>query len=70
LKHLLLLIKLLPFYNKVLGADHPNTINSRSCTASILQAQGKLEEALIIRNEVLQARRRVLGEDHTKQIVY
>jgi hypothetical protein len=56
-------------YIKVLGKDHPDTINSHSWKTGIPEGQGKLEEALIIFSEVLESSKRVLGEDHIDNVL-
>ena len=50
--------------NRVLGADHPDTLQSRNDLALALQEQGKWQEAEEIHGEVLEVRSCVLGANH------
>lgn len=47
-----------------LGAEHPETLSSRSNLAAALQAQGKHFEAELENRTVLKVRERVLGSEH------
>jgi tetratricopeptide (TPR) repeat protein len=49
---------------RVLGSDHPDTLNSRHNLAHALQSAGRLDEAVALYQEVLADRARVLGDDH------
>jgi tetratricopeptide (TPR) repeat protein len=49
---------------RVLGEEHPNTLESLNSVASTLQEQSRLAEAEPYYREALAKRRRVLGEDH------
>jgi tetratricopeptide (TPR) repeat protein len=48
--------------SKILDADHPNLLRCRARKGVILQAQGNLEEALLIFKEVAQTSKRIFGE--------
>ena len=48
---------------RVLGNDHPDTLSSIKSMGTLLQDQGKLDEALPFYKEALEGRRRVLGDD-------
>ena len=47
-----------------LGFDHPSTLTSVNNLGSLLQSQGKLEEAEPLYRRGLESRERVLGEEH------
>ena len=49
---------------RVLGDDHPATMNSINYMARLLAAQGKLDAAEPYHREALESRRPVLGDDH------
>ena len=49
---------------RVLGPDHPNTLNSRNNLANAYQAAGRTEEAISLHEQTLTARERLLGPDH------
>ncbi|MCH7995301.1 MAG: tetratricopeptide repeat protein, partial [Planctomycetes bacterium] len=49
---------------RVLGDDHPDTLNSINNMGTLLQAQGRLAEAEPYYRESLEGQRRVLGDDH------
>ncbi|MFF4128357.1 tetratricopeptide repeat protein [Microbispora rosea] len=49
---------------RVLGGDHPDTLNSRNTLASAYQAAGDLRRAIPLHEETLTDRERVLGGDH------
>ncbi|MBD8527908.1 tetratricopeptide repeat protein [Pseudomarimonas arenosa] len=48
---------------RVLGEDHPDTLNSLANLASLLAAQGKLEEAEALHRKALEQSRQLLGEE-------
>jgi 4-diphosphocytidyl-2C-methyl-D-erythritol kinase len=48
----------------VLGADHPETLGSRSNLANVLGVLGRLEEAESEHRAVLETMVRKLGADH------
>ena len=49
---------------RVLGDEHPDTLNSMNSLGWLFLQQGKLEEARKLYEEVLENRRRVLGDEH------
>ena len=49
---------------RVLGADHPDTLTSRNNLAVAYEAAGWLEEAIRLHERTLADRERVLGADH------
>ena len=49
---------------RVLGADHPDTISSRSDLAYAYESAGRLPEAIGLYEQTLGDRERVLGADH------
>jgi hypothetical protein len=49
---------------RVLGADHPTTLNARSILASASFRVGRLDEAIAAAERVLRDSERVLGPDH------
>ena len=49
---------------RVLGHDHPDTLNSAHNLAIDLRALGEVEAARDLDRDTLARRRRVLGEDH------
>ncbi|KAF8535293.1 hypothetical protein BDD12DRAFT_782634 [Trichophaea hybrida] len=49
---------------KVLGPDHPDTLESVSELASVLQSQGKYEQAEQMNRRALEGREKALGPDH------
>ncbi|KAK3348603.1 hypothetical protein B0T25DRAFT_623733 [Lasiosphaeria hispida] len=54
----------LQLYEKVLGKEHPDTLNSMNNLASGLQSQGKYEEAEQMHQQALELRKKVLGKEH------
>ena len=48
----------------VLGADHPDTLQSRGNLAVAYQGSGRTGEAITLHEQTLAARERVLGADH------
>ena len=56
--------RLLEDDQRVLGADHPGTLNTRLSLARIAAAQGRLREARRLYRQLLSDRQRLLGEDH------
>ncbi|KAJ4354755.1 hypothetical protein N0V95_003528 [Ascochyta clinopodiicola] len=48
----------------VLGAEHPDTLDSLNSLGMVLRRQGKYSEAERVHQRALEARQRVLGEDH------
>ncbi|KAF8536480.1 hypothetical protein BDD12DRAFT_912112 [Trichophaea hybrida] len=49
---------------KLLGEEHPDTLESMYNVASTFHEQGRLNEAAELKLQVLEKRKRVLGEDH------
>ena len=49
---------------RVLGPDHPSTLQSRNNLAVGYRVAGRLDEAITLHEQVLAARERVLGPDH------
>ena len=49
---------------KVLGEEHPSTLDSMNNLAAVLQQQGKYEEAEQMHRQTLDLREKVLGEEH------
>jgi tetratricopeptide (TPR) repeat protein len=55
---------LLADQERVLGADHPDTLNSRNHLARAFQSAGRLDEAIPLHERTLADRERVLGDTH------
>ena len=51
-------------YERVLGPDHPDTLDSRNNLATAYQDAGRLDEAISLHEQTLADRERVLGPDH------
>ncbi len=49
---------------RVLGDEHPETLNSINNMRGLLNKQGKYEEAMPYSVEALEGQRRVLGDEH------
>ena len=49
---------------RVLGPEHPDTLQSMMVVGNILRTEGKLADAEALQRETLAARRRVLGSEH------
>jgi type II secretory pathway component PulJ len=49
---------------RVLGAEHPHTLNTANNLAASLKRQGKYDEPEKMQREVLTVRKGVLGADH------
>ena len=56
--------ELLPDQERVLGPDHPDTLNTRNNIASCTGECGDAAAALRLASELLPDRERVLGPDH------
>ena len=54
---------------RVLGPDHPSTLNSRNSLAIAYQEAGRLDEAISLHEQTLAARERVLGPDHPDTLI-
>jgi hypothetical protein len=59
-----LLAELLPIRDRVLGTDHPNTLNTRHNLAHWTGQAGDPASARDMLTELLPTRERVLGTDH------
>ena len=57
-------LRKLEVLRKELGLEHPNTLASITCLASVLRKQGRWQEAEKMHREVLEVQRRVLGREH------
>jgi tetratricopeptide (TPR) repeat protein len=53
---------------RVLGDEHPNTLNSIGNMGNLLYMQGKYEEAMPYYVEALETSRRVLGDEHSSTL--
>jgi len=53
---------------RVLGADHPDTLTSASRLAADLRALGEYQQARALDEDALSRRRRVLGDDHPETV--
>jgi cytochrome c-type biogenesis protein CcmH/NrfG len=49
---------------RLLGRDHPDTLTSMNNLAQTLTAQGNLDAARKLQEQVLEATARLLGQDH------
>ena len=49
---------------RLLGADHPDTLASRNNLATAYWAAGRMDEAITLDEQALADRERVLGPDH------
>jgi hypothetical protein len=49
---------------RLLGPDHPDTLQSRHNLANSYRAAGRLDEAISLHEQVLADRERLLGPDH------
>jgi hypothetical protein len=58
-------VQVIEIKKKVLGEEHPNTLNTMSNLAHTWEAEGRFADALALRGSCAQARQRVLGPDHT-----
>ena len=56
--------KVLEFWRRVLGEEHPDTLRSMGMLANTLMAQGDLNRARQLYEKVLEISRRILGEEH------
>ena len=54
---------------RVSGVDHPETLTSVNNLGSLLQAQGKLEEAEVLKRRALKATEHILGVDHPETLL-
>ena len=51
---------------EVLGRHHPDTLRSRSSLANTLAALGQHSQAVVLHQEIIEDRVRVLGSDHSR----
>jgi tetratricopeptide (TPR) repeat protein len=58
------LVESLAVRRRVLGDEHPSTLESIGAMGGLLSNQGKYEEAMPYYVEALETRRRVLGDEH------
>ena len=49
---------------RILGDDHPDTLDSINNLALLLKAQGEYDRALPLYEDCLEKRKRILGDDH------
>ncbi len=68
--------KAIPLYERtladcerILGADHPNTLRSRNNLAMVYRAAGRTAEAIPLLERTLADCERVLGADHPDTLV-
>ena len=54
--------------SRTLGPEHPDTLTSMNYLATVLGAQGRLDEAAVLGRQVLEARRRTLGPEHPQTL--
>ncbi|KAI9783322.1 MAG: hypothetical protein M1816_001420 [Peltula sp. TS41687] len=52
------------FQQRVLGQEHPDTLNSMGNLASTFRDQGRWKEAEELQVQVMETRNRVLGQEH------
>lgn len=57
-------VSVLEARKRVLGEEHPSTLNSMANLAATHSDQGRWKEAEELKLSVLEARRRLLGEEH------
>jgi tetratricopeptide (TPR) repeat protein len=57
-------------WKRVVGNEHPDTLTSKANLASIYSKQGRLNEAEMLKLEVLEASKRVLGGEHPNTITW
>jgi hypothetical protein len=57
-------VEILAGYRRLLGDDHPDTLNSMNSLAVARRDLGDLPGARDLHKQALAARRRVLGDDH------
>ena len=60
----ILMVPYVSDFERVLGADHPNTFNSRNALAYACQSAGNLSQAINLHEQNLTDRERFLGPDH------
>jgi len=57
-------VQVLEIKKRVLGAEHPYTLNNMSNLAITLKGQGRDKEAISLMKECVRLRERVFGLDH------
>ena len=55
---------MLEIRRRVLGKDHPDTLDSMFVLAMVTRDKGETARAIELFRETMKAQRRVLGEDH------
>ncbi|KAK3383706.1 hypothetical protein B0T24DRAFT_645911 [Lasiosphaeria ovina] len=58
----------LELYEKVLGREHPSTLNSINNLGVVLGSQGKYEEAEQMHRQALELKEKVLGHEHPSRL--
>ena len=61
--------KVLEARKRILGDEHPNTLNSMNNLASSYSELGRRQEAVELEEKVLEASRRTLGDEHPSTLV-
>ena len=61
---IILFVHNLTDYERILGPDHPDTLDSRNNLAYAYRSAGKLEQAIHLFEQTLADRERILGPDH------
>ena len=62
-------VRVLEIDKRVLGEEHPDTLNSMANLAVTYRQRGRLEEAEGLEVRVLEIRKRVLGEEHPNTLM-
>jgi tetratricopeptide (TPR) repeat protein len=57
-------VEILETQKRVLGTEHPDTLNSMNLVANEYLSQGKFTEAATLHAQLLEVRKRVLGPEH------
>ena len=63
----LLLVKVLEVSRRVLGEEHPFTLNSMNNVGVAYQNVGKFDKALTLHEQILEKRKLQLGPDHPRR---
>jgi len=58
------LLRAIEGLDRVFGPEHQVTLSTRNTLASLMELQKRFDEALSLHRQVLEARRRTLGENH------
>ena len=64
-----LLRRAIEIRSRVLGSNHPDTLQSRSDLGAVLQQEGRYAEAESLQRETLEAQRRLLGLNHPDTVM-